>query len=122
MKRLIAAALSLLVLAAIQDATSRSAQEPFPYIGVGGSPALTGVPPVDGLEGTSPARNQSGGGTPYTLDPRVGREGDIAHSGSRIHYVAIPLGPGIRIRVCGPGDCISVTSTDAGPNRASLLA
>lgn len=56
------------------------------------------------------------------LDPAIGREGDIAHSGSRTPYVAIPLGPGIRIRVCGPADCLEVTSTDAGPNHDMLVA
>ena len=70
--------------------------------------------PRDGLVATAPA--------PQTLDPRVGREGDIAHSGSRTPYVAIPLGPGIWIRVCGLADCIEVTSTDAGPARSMLLA
>jgi hypothetical protein len=64
----------------------------------------------------------SGGAEPLGMDPRVGREGDIAHSGGRSPYVAIPLGPGVRIRVCGPGACIEVTSTDAGPNQEMLLA
>jgi hypothetical protein len=69
-----------------------------------------GAPPFEGA-----------GGAPQILDPRVGREGDIAYADTRRIYVAIPLGPGIRIRVCGPASCEDMVSTDAGPNRAMLL-
>jgi hypothetical protein len=57
-----------------------------------------------------------------TLDPRVGREGDIAHTGSSGRYLAIPLGPGVRIRICGPAACLVATSTDAGPDHDMLEA
>lgn len=31
-------------------------------------------------------------------------------------YLAIPAGPGVRVRICGPGGCLDRTSTDAGPS------
>jgi hypothetical protein len=52
---------------------------------------------------------------------REGREGTIAHSGSSSFYLAIPLGPGVRVRICAER-CLTLTSTDAGPNREMLLA
>jgi hypothetical protein len=99
---------------------ARGASGPEPS----GAPHDEAIPRTRGIEpATTPdPAHQAAVGAPQNLHPRVGREGDIAHSGSRSPYVAIPLGPGIRIRVCGPADCITVTSTDAGPNRASLLA
>jgi hypothetical protein len=33
-------------------------------------------------------------------------------------WLAVPQGPGIRVRVCGSGGCIVRTSTDAGPDLA----
>jgi len=35
-------------------------------------------------------------------------------------YLAVPVGPGHRIRICSVGGCLTLTSTDAGPNRAML--
>jgi hypothetical protein len=52
---------------------------------------------------------------------REGRTGIIAHSGSRDFYLAIPLGPGVRVEVCIER-CEVLTSTDAGPDRSMLLA
>jgi hypothetical protein len=52
---------------------------------------------------------------------REGREGIIAHTGSSTFYLAIPLGPNVRVRVCAER-CRTLTSTDAGPNREMLLA
>lgn len=37
-------------------------------------------------------------------------------------YLALPIGPGHLVRVCGPARCLTLVSTDAGPNRQSLLA
>ena len=31
-------------------------------------------------------------------------------------YLAIPIGPGHRVTVCGPADCVELVSTDAGPD------
>jgi hypothetical protein len=36
--------------------------------------------------------------------------------GSR--YLALPQGPGHRVRICGSASCIVRTSTDAGPSKA----
>ena len=36
--------------------------------------------------------------------------------GSR--YLALPQGPGHRVRICGKGGCLTMTSTDAGPSKA----
>jgi hypothetical protein len=58
----------------------------------------------------------------FGLDPHVGRDGDIAHTGSTSPYLAIPLGPGFRVAICGPGGCLEATSTDGGPNHAMLVA
>ena len=40
--------------------------------------------------------------------------------GSR--YLALPRGPGVRVRICGKGGCLTMTSTDAGPDRAMQRA
>jgi hypothetical protein len=52
---------------------------------------------------------------------REGREGVIAHTGSSTPYLAIPLGPGVRVRICAER-CLTLTSTDAGPNHDMLVA
>ena len=50
----------------------------------------------------------------------VGRQGLIAWADLGPAYLAIPLGPGHRVTICGPGGCLETVSTDAGPNRAML--
>jgi hypothetical protein len=37
-------------------------------------------------------------------------------------WIAWPSGPGWRLRICGPGGCIVVVTTDAGPDRAMQRA
>jgi hypothetical protein len=37
-------------------------------------------------------------------------------------WIAWPAGPGWRLRVCGPGDCVTVVTTDAGPDLAMQRA
>jgi hypothetical protein len=37
-------------------------------------------------------------------------------------WIAWPDGPGWRLRVCGPGGCVVVVTTDAGPDRAMQRA
>lgn len=37
-----------------------------------------------------------------------------ASLGSR--YLALPAGPGVRVRICGPVACVTRISTDAGPS------
>lgn len=37
-------------------------------------------------------------------------------------WIAWPDGPGWRLRVCGPGGCLTVVSTDAGPDKAMQRA
>jgi hypothetical protein len=33
-------------------------------------------------------------------------------------YLALPRGPGITVRICGAGGCVTMRSTDAGPDLA----
>jgi hypothetical protein len=56
-----------------------------------------------------------------TANVRNGREGIIAHTGSRDFYLAIPLGPDVRVEVCIER-CEVLTSTDAGPSHDMLVA
>jgi len=35
------------------------------------------------------------------------------------NYLALPQGPGHRVTICGAGGCLTMTSTDAGPSKAS---
>jgi len=57
-------------------------------------------------------------GTPRPLD-RVTREGIASTYGEGWDgWIAWPGGPGYRLRVCGAGGCRTVTSNDAGPDRA----
>ena len=37
-------------------------------------------------------------------------------------YLALPGGPGITVRICGPAACVVRTSTDAGPDLAMQRA
>jgi len=53
--------------------------------------------------------------TPHDLD-EVTRQGTLWWADETLGpaYLAIPIGPGHRVRVCGPADCIDLVSTDAG--------
>ncbi len=122
----------VLLIVWLASATPRPAAEPSSRL-VATQP-LTGAPHVPGgIQSALGEVRESAvgwhrypdpvpGGAPLTLDPRIGREGLIAHTGSSVPYLAIPLGPGVRVRICGPSSCLVATSTDAGPNRAMLLA
>lgn len=37
-------------------------------------------------------------------------------------YLALPEGPGHTVTICGPADCVTRTSTDAGPDLAMQRA
>ena len=37
-------------------------------------------------------------------------------------YLALPAGPGHRVRICGAGGCAVMTSNDSGPDRAMQRA
>lgn len=37
-------------------------------------------------------------------------------------YLALPEGPGVTVRICGPAACVTRTSTDAGPDLAMQRA
>jgi hypothetical protein len=63
--------------------------------------------------------------TASATEPRnvsEGRTGNITHMGAGYpaDYLAIPIGPGHTVTLCGPAECLVLTSTDAGPSRASL--
>lgn len=52
-----------------------------------------------------------------------GRTGIIAQAtGHGPDYLAIPIGPGHLVTICGPGDCWTTVSTDGGPNHEMLVA
>lgn len=72
---------------------------------------------------TEPRTTESAAGSTNQYDVRQGREGTIWYADASYpdDYLAIPIGPGIRVQVCGPARCLSLVSTDAGPNRAMLL-
>jgi hypothetical protein len=60
---------------------------------------------------------QSGIGSPLE-----GRRGIIAQAvGHGSDYLAVPIGPGRLVRLCAV-KCLTMVSTDAGPNRQKLKA
>jgi hypothetical protein len=67
--------------------------------------ALEALPPDE-----SPPKRATRTGTASTYGP--GWKG----------WIAWPGGPGWRLRVCGPGGCVVVVTTDAGPDRAMQRA
>ena len=67
------------------------------------APVSAATPPVSGAPRTSVIRV----GLASTYGPRFSE-----------WWVALPDGPGWRFRVCGPGGCLTLVSTDAGPDRA----
>jgi len=46
----------------------------------------------------------------------------MGRGGWPVDYLAIPLGPRVHVRICGPAACRDMVSTDAGPNRERLQA
>lgn len=55
--------------------------------------------------------------------PAEGRQGIIAYATiGGPGYLAIPIGPGHLVTICGPAACWTTVSTDAGPNHERLLA
>lgn len=67
-----------------------------------------------------PVAETFGPTTPAPLDA-VTRQGIGTHMGDSPAagplYLALPMGPGYRVRICGVSACLSVTSTDAGPEK-----
>ncbi|MES2210923.1 MAG: hypothetical protein V4515_12195 [Chloroflexota bacterium] len=125
MKRLaLALAFALGYAAGRTDAaTPRSASEPVP-------PAvfqsLTGAPlgaptPTAAAQPSAPAVSVSGTPDPGTTAPPSEtwmREGTIwwADASHGSAYLAIPIGPGHLVDICGPAGCLTLVSTDAGPS------
>jgi hypothetical protein len=87
-------------------------------------PGSIGAPrsgmPVEDLEAEAsreaPAR-AGGVGAPTITEPGAIMSGTLAYAkpsfGAR--YLAIPEGPGVRVRICAPRGCLERVSTDAGP-------
>lgn len=114
---------------------------PTVLFGAGESDAIQrGAPESDGVTTTAPGRpllpagRTSTGERPrrtaspssmpaHTLAELV-FEGTVSHMGNTQGpgYLAIPKGPGWIVRLCGPGGCITRTSTDAGPSLAMQRA
>ena len=97
-----------------------------PDLGRTGAPSATpGRPspfrPSEPVGTATPAPRASAG----TAAPEgPSRTGVIAWAGESFgpDYLAIPLGPGWRVWICGPAGCQELVSTDAGPNKAMLDA
>lgn len=96
------------------------------------APATTPQPDASVLTGSVGARTQvrpsaspeqtsaqlSGIGSPLE-----GRKGIIAQATiGGPNYLAIPIGPGHLVKICGPAACLTLRSTDAGPNHERLVA
>ncbi len=52
--------------------------------------------------------------------PATHREGVISHMGSGFadDYLALPIGRGVTVRICGEAACRVMTSNDVGPNQS----
>lgn len=78
---------------------------------------------VRDLDATEPSTVESVRGTPSpgtTAQPAEAwtRQG-IVNWATESHgptYLALPIGPGHRVELCGPGGCLTLLSTDAGPD------
>ena len=112
-------------------AAPRSAANVIPTVASGSgmpgasAPASSGNPsqPSGAPLGPSP----SAGGTRLNGAPleayEGGRTGTIAWADESLgpRYLAVPIGPGHRVRICS-ARCVVMVSTDAGPNRERLQA
>ena len=99
-----------------------------PSGGPGPSPTLRGAPtatviptatsvPTGAREASSAASgNPSRSAIPLEA---ITRQGTLwfADESFGVAYLAIPIGPGHRVRVCGIADCVELVSTDAGPSQ-----
>lgn len=67
--------------------------------------------------GTGPASLEAATDPDPSVATDHGLEGDASHMGPGYgrSYLALPWGPGVRVRICGPAACVVQTSTDAGP-------
>jgi hypothetical protein len=79
------------------------------------APALeeprTAIPPSSTPSPTARAGSQSAKGA-----ARVVRGIASTYGPGFAGFLALPEGPGIRVRVCGPASCVERTSNDAGPS------
>lgn len=69
-----------------------------------------------------PSDPLAGGPTAKPEPAPIGRHGTLSHMGSGYpaDYLAIPLGPGVTVKLCGVR-CGIYVSTDAGPARSMLV-
>lgn len=69
---------------------------------------------------TSPVPSEA----PQLANVRTGRTGIIAYADESlgVGYLAIPIGPGHLVTICGPAACWTTISTDAGPAPERLRA
>lgn len=106
------------------DATPRSAPEHVPstaFRSVIGAPSSVRALPVvaDPLGAPTPAAAEQPSASAVSV-----REGLASWMPERYgpDYLALPIGPGHRVELCGPGGCITMVSTDSGPDLASQRA
>lgn len=87
------------------------------------SPEPTGTPH---RQGTAVPVSPAPSPPPARATPKPTRvvKGIASHMGSTqgFGYLALPQGPGHRVRICGAGGCVDRTSTDAGPDKAMQRA
>ena len=91
-----------------------------------GAPRLAAIRPrdVDSDERGIPSpagRTETSERLNPTPAPRRGVASYVAPSYGR-RYLALPGGPGLRVRVCGAAGCVVRVSTDAGPDLAMQRA
>jgi hypothetical protein len=78
------------------------------------------LPTAAGVEGIADASPEPTGEVGSVAE---GRKGIIAYATiGGPSYLAIPIGPGHRVKICGPAACWTTVSTDAGPNHERLVA
>lgn len=131
---LLGALIGSIVTIAVVNAAPRPAQLDMPPAGPPGAPSGEATSRTREVEpATTPDLvPQASGGAPFispaadlspppaiTEPPAV--EGGIASFVDPVfgpRYLALPEGPGHRVRICGPAGCVTRISTDAGPDLA----
>lgn len=88
-----------------------------------GAPHERGSSPQDVTPSPTPVATADPATTAAPLE-LVTRTGILSHMGAGwpADYLALPIGPGHRVELCGAGGCLELVSTDAGPAEAMLDA
>jgi len=111
-----------LVIVGLLLVASTPRREPDRDPALPGAPTATAIPtakpfPSWDREASSAASGNPSRAVPHALE-EITRQGTLwwAAESFGAAYLAIPIGPGHRVTVCGPADCVELVSTDAGPD------